>query len=131
MTWSYDDTLSTNRDLVRLEIGDTVSTDQQLSNEAIDQALAQRSSVIQAAILCCDRIIAKYARLVTQSVGPVSVSYGERMKNYEELISRLRLRAPAVSPFAGGTSVAGKEAAAEDTDRDAPIFSVGMFDRKY
>lgn len=131
MTWTFDETLATDRDVVRLETGDTVTADQQLSDEAIDRAIAQRGSVIGAAILCCDWMIAKYSRLVTQSVGSVSVSYGERLANYQTLIARLRLRAGNTNPFVGGTKVGDKETADLETDRDPPVFSVGMFDRKY
>ena len=131
MTWTFDDSLGTSRDRVRLELGDTSSADQQLSDEAIDMSLVQRSKVLSAAILCCDWVIAKYARLVSQGVGSVNVSYSDRLAHYQTLKANLRLRAGAGLPFVGGISVAGKTAADSDSDRSAPVFSVGMFDRKY
>lgn len=130
MTWSYTSPSHSVRDAVRFEIGDTVSTDPQLSDEEIDYILTQRATVGQAAVLCIDHLIAKYSRLVTQSVGSVSVSYGDRIRQFKELLARLRLRTSRAPIVIGGTSVSEKAAADEDTDRDAPVFKVGMFDRR-
>lgn len=130
MTWSYDSALPTDRDKVRREIGDTQTSDQQLADEEIDYTLTQRSSVLGAAILCCDLIISNYARQVSQSVGSVSVSYSDRLEHYRGLLGRLRMRGPAITPYCGGISVSEKQSVDDDTDRDAPAFKRDMFDRK-
>lgn len=131
MTWTYSgDPSASDRDAVRFEIGDTDTTDQQLSNEEIAFALTKYSSVVGAAIYCCDALIAKYSRYVNQTVGRVNVAYAQRIAHYQAVIARLRRRAPAATPFIGGQSDADKLAAEEDTDRNAPTFRVGMFSRK-
>ena len=132
MTWSYSGNPSAStRDAVRFAIGDTLTADQQLTDEEIDYVLTFKSTVIGAAISCCDGLIARYSRLVTQGVGSISVSYSDRIRQYKELLARLRLRGPAAIPFAGGTTVSGKDLANEDTDRDRPAFDLDSFDRKY
>jgi hypothetical protein len=62
-------------------------------------------------------------------VGSIEVSYSDRLAHYSELLGRLRLRCRRTIPFCGGTTISGKETADDDTDRDPPYFSVGMFDR--
>lgn len=129
MTWSYTDPSASDKDAVRFAIGDTNTADQQLSDEEILWTLTQRTTVIGAALLCCDALIARYARLVTQSVGSVSVSYSDRLGNYRDLKDQLKICGPAALPFAGGTKVSEKETADEDEDRDPPMFSRDMFNR--
>ena len=130
MTWSYTDPSASTRDAVRFEIGDTDTSDQQLSNEEIDYALTRYSSdVIATAIYCCDRLIAKYSRYVAQSVGAVNVQFQQRLDHYRGLIERLRLRSAAAVPYVGGRSIADKDAVDEDADRVKPKFSRGMLDR--
>ena len=130
MAWTYSgDPTASDRDAVRFEIGDTNTNDQQLTDAEIDYALAQRGSVIQAAIYCAERLISLYSRYVAQSVGAVNVQYNQRIDHYKGLIARLRLRGGKVTPFIGGQSLAGKIAADEDSDRNAPKFKRGMLDR--
>jgi len=131
LTWTYTNPATSDRDAVRFEIGDTNSADPQITDEEIAYVLAEFSDVVMASIRCCEALIAKYARLVSQGVGSVNVSYSDRIAHYQSVIARLQLRAPSTNPFAGGTKVADKEAADEDTGRDAPFFKVGMFDRRY
>jgi hypothetical protein len=131
LTWTYTSPLTSTRDAVRFNIGDTQSADPQLSDEEIDYVLTLRSSVVQAAIMCCDELIARYTRQVTQSVGSVSVSFSDRIGHYKELIARLNLRGAAIEPFIGGQSISDSDSVNTDTDRNGAIFSVGMFDRKY
>ncbi len=112
-------------------VGDTSSSDPQLTDEEIDYTLTKYTSTVGAAINCCDCIISKYTRLVTQSVGQISINYSDRIKQYKELIVRLRLRSGAVKPYMGGATLSDKEAQDEDEDRNAPTFKMGMFDRNY
>ena len=67
MTWSFDDSAlaSSKKDQVRLMIGDTDTTDQLVSNEAIEFYLTARGeSVALASADCCDIIAAKFSREV-------------------------------------------------------------------
>jgi len=50
MTWSYDDSLPTDRDKVRFRIGDTDSEEELLSNETLDALLVIRDDVVLASI---------------------------------------------------------------------------------
>ncbi len=129
-TYSYSgDPSSSSLDAVRFAIGDTQSTDWQMSNEEINYLLSGQPSITLAAIGCCKRLIAKYARLATQAVGRVSVQYKERRENYEALLVQLqRDYAPAI--YSGGISVSDKESQNEDTDYDKPTFSRHMDERK-
>jgi len=130
VSWSYSgDPSSSDRDAVRFAIGDTDTNDQQLTDEEIDYLLGLYPTVNECAIACVDSLIAKYARLVSQSVGAISISYGERLSNYKTLLGRLSRKRGRLIPFAGGTTISGKDTADEDTDRDPPKFKVGMFDR--
>lgn len=128
-TYTYSgDPSSSLRDAVRFAIGDTSDTDWQFSDEEIAYLIGTGTNVELIAVACCDHLISKYARLASQSVGAVSVQYRERMENYQTLIGRLR-RGLAPLPFAGGISVAGKQAQEEDEDYDQPVFKRQMDQR--
>lgn len=124
-TYSGDPNAST-LDELRFKIGDTMSTDWQLSNEELAYLIAGAGTNLDmAAIAACDELIAKYARLASQSVGSISVQYRERLENYQDLIGRLR-RGLAPAPYAGGISVGDKETQEADEDYDQPVFKRGM-----
>jgi len=133
LTWTYSgDPASSDRDRVRFEIGDTDTTDQQLTDAEIDAALAlYASSVTAAAIYCANALVAKFSRLCDQSVGAIHVSYSQRASSYKTLVAELRRRGGAASPYLGGRSLADKDTVEGDTDRSSPAFSRGMLDRKY
>lgn len=126
MSWSYSgNPAASSRDAVRFAIGDTLTSDQQITDEEIDFVLSTQPSITLAAIECCDHLIGLYARLVSQSVGSISVSYAERQKNYVGLRRRLAHRLAPV-PYAGGISIADKTSNEEDTDWDYPSIYRGM-----
>lgn len=132
MSWNYSgDPASSNLDAVRFLIGDTVSTDQQVSDEEITWLLSTSSSdVSQAAILAIESLIARYARYpASKTVGDLSISYGDRIKSYRELLTRIRsgLSLDLAEPFAGGISISDKESRESNTDRVGPHFSRDMF----
>lgn len=121
MAFTYDGTLDTNREKVRLEIGDTDSTAAQFTDAEIDYFLAKDASVIGAAILACKALIAKYARQVNRKVGDLSIDAGERVAHYKELLATLTADGlQTITPFAGGTSIASKQTYEDDTDIPAP-----------
>jgi hypothetical protein len=128
VTWTYSgDPAASSLDETRFLIGDTDTTDQQLANEEINFCLTRAGTATSAAIMACERLISKFTRLVSQSVGSVSVSYSDRAKQYRELVATLR-RGLTPTPYAGGISISDEESVEADTDRDAPLFSVGMHD---
>ena len=128
MSWSYSgDPSSSDRDALRFLVGDTDTSDQQLSNEELAYLLTEHGAVRPAGIAACRAMIGKYARLVDQSTGSIRISYSQRIKHYQFLLGEIR-RGRLVAPYAGGISVSDAETVNEDTDRAAPTFSVGMHD---
>ena len=130
MTWSYSSALSTDRDKIRLKIGDTNTNDQLLADEAIDVALLDTDDVILAAITCVKWILAKIARDVDRSTqGPTS-SRSQKTLHYRELLEDLEKEAYAsVGCEVGGVSDSSKTTLESDTDFLQPTFSVGMDDK--
>jgi hypothetical protein len=132
MTWSFDDSAlaSSKKDQVRLMIGDTDTTDQLVSNEAIVFYLSERGdSVSLAAADCCDIIAAKFSREVDTKNGALSVSASQRAAAYRKLSEDLRAQgAELCDVFFGGQSIDGKIDLETDTDAIQPRFARGMND---
>jgi hypothetical protein len=130
VTYSYSgNPANSQQDELRFLVGDTLSTDYQFSDEELSYLISSHGNVARAAIEACDGLIAKYARLVTQSVGAISISYSDRMKHYQILLARLKRNLCPI-PYAGGISVDDMNGNNTDTDATQPAFSIGMHDRK-
>ena len=130
MSFSYDPTIPTDKDAVRLLIGDTVSTDVLLQDEEISFFLTREGSVDSAAAESAESIAAKFSRFADQKTGDISVQFSQRAKQYLDLADKIR-RGLAIMggvPFAGGISRSDKKAREEDTDRVAPAFVRDMHD---
>jgi hypothetical protein len=139
MTWTYGGapgttTSATRRDAVRLLVGDTDTTDQQVTDEEIAFALSQTSDdIYNAGALMCRTIAGKYSRLVDTSIESVSSSYSQRAKQYSELAVRLvkegkRLGSVGLGvPVAGGMSISEMESVEDDLDRVPSAFRVDQF----
>jgi hypothetical protein len=119
---------------VRLLVGDTDTTDQQVSDEEIAFALSQTSDdIYNAGALMCRTIAGKYSRLVDTSIESVSSSYSQRAKQYSELAVRLvkegkRLGSVGLGvPVAGGMSISEMAGVEDDTDRVPSAFRVDQF----
>lgn len=132
MSWSYSgNPSSSNLDKVRFLIGDTDTTDQQLSDEEITSMLADNSdNPYAAAIACAEGLVSKFSRKVQKSVGDLSISYGETANNYRTLLGDLRRKASIqlCTPYAGGISISDKETDEEDSDLVKPAFTRDMHD---
>lgn len=133
MTWSYSgDPASTSKDTVRFYVQDTVSADQQVSDEEITFLLTdENEDVLRAAARTAEAISAKYARQVDKTVGGLQLSAGRRQQKYADLAKQLWTRANAVgagipSPYAGGISQSDKDEQEADTDRVEPAFTRHM-----
>ena len=125
MTWTYNLDFTTQRDQVRLLVGDTDTDDQQLQDEEIAFLVSQGGSTLSVAANACEVIAAKYAREVNKSVGTLSISAQERMAHYKELANTLRVR-PAytsISVFAGGVNESDKITNQTDSDLTKPFFT--------
>jgi hypothetical protein len=119
---------------VRLLVGDTDTTDQQVSDEEIAFAISQAADdIYNASALICRALSGKYARLVDTSIESVSSSYSQRATQYAELAVRLikegkRLGSVGLGvPVAGGMSISEMEGVETDTDRVPSAFRVDQF----
>lgn len=129
MAWSYDetdlgtDTPSGRLNVVRLLIGDTDTTDQQIQNEEITFALAQTGDSVYYAAAWTSRVISsKYSRLVdTDLDGQLSEKYSQLQSHYKALAKDLEFQGQktggALGIAAGGLSKAGMKAVETNTDR--------------
>ena len=131
MSFTYDPTLATDRDKVRLFIGDTDSTQPLLQDQEIVSLLAMFGSVTIAAATACKNIAAKFARYADRNTGDISVKYSQIAETYRKLAVEIRESFSALSapmPYVGGISRVNKLARELDTDRVHPAFTVDMDD---
>ncbi len=119
-------------DTVRFLIGDTDTTDQQLSDSEIVGVLNQnQGDPYQSAIEGCRYLAAAYARQVDKTTGDFHIAASQRHKAYLDLIKSLSaqsIRFGTPRPFAGGISESDKEANVENDDLVQPAFTRGMHD---
>lgn len=133
MTWTYDTSLSTSRDKVRLLVGDTDTNDQQLSDEEITFITSEETNVYRAAALASRTLAAKYARLVGSSVESLRFFASDRFDHYTQLARQLEEQASKVSgssvgsPVITGISIDAIESVEDDTDRVGSAFKKGQF----
>jgi len=129
-TWTFDWTdIDDSLARVRLLIGDTVTTRQLLSDEAIDWFITQAGNVYGAAALACDAIAAGFAGEADKEVGDLKISLSQKSIGYERRAKQYRKQSRTlVTPVAGGISIAAKQTQDQDTDRVKPAFARGQFE---
>lgn len=139
MTWTYSGSPGTSsaperRDAVRVLVGDTNTSDQQIDDEAISFNLAQAGDdIYRAASMTARQIAATYARRANTKLEGVSVDYKGLQDSYLRLAGRLEKDATLYgsrglgTPIAGGISVSDMEAEREDSDRPEPAFERRQF----
>jgi len=138
--WTYDptalDTTSPSGRLnsVRLLVGDTDTSDQQIQDEEITFSIAQSSTnIYNAAAFVCRLIAAKYARLVTTQLdGALQAEYSDRVKHYTMLSLQMadfgkRIGGRALGVSGGGISIAEVESIHNNSDRVPSQFRVDQF----
>lgn len=130
MSATYDPTLAAPLDQVRFRLGDTSVTPASnalLSDEEIAALLAANGgSVGKAAVAGCRGLIARFARLVTHSVGDTSDQFSDLVDHYRDLLKGLQRELAASGsalPFAGGISVADKTTRDANPDRTTAAFT--------
>lgn len=131
MAWTYDASLPSNRDKVRLLIGDTATADQQLQDAEVDFFYTLRANLYLAAADAAKAISAKYARQADTSNLSLSVSASQRAEAYRTLAGELAERSISLGgsdAFAGGLTLAGKDTLASDADAVQPGFRIGQDD---
>ena len=94
MTWTYSATaLGTVLAKVRLEVGDTDTTDQLLTDEELQVLIDNRASVVTlAAADACDVLATRFARDFDFSTDGQSFSRHARAKTFQERAQALRER---------------------------------------
>jgi hypothetical protein len=91
MTWSYNTSLTTKKDEVRLKIADTDTNSQEFSDEEINAVLAKKGNdVVQASIELATSLYAKYSKkAVSKRAGAYSEDTKARAQFYKDLIATL------------------------------------------
>lgn len=129
--WTYSgDPSVSNRDAVRMLIGDTDESDPQLWDGEVDYLLGQYPQPFDAAVQGCYAIAARYARKVNRRVGDLSINYSDRQKAYLTMAQQLKSRAVTMglTIYVGGTSISDMRSVASNTDLAKPAFGKGQFD---
>lgn len=132
---SYDPQLVHEKDKVRFLIGD-VSLPFDLADTEIEWLLTTfGGSVFQSAQAALTNLIAKYSKTSgTKTIGPFSISQGEKVDKYERALSNLRaseaMLLTSVVPFASGWDNAAKEAREQDTNRESTFAHKGDHDNE-
>ena len=141
MSWSYDetnlgtDTAAGRLNSVRLLVGDTDTTDQQVQDEEIAFALTQTGDNIYfAGSYVANLIASKYSRRVTTELdGALRAEYSDLAKQYRQTSTALRsdglrFSGSTFSLYAGGVSVADIKANRYNSDRPKSSFYKDRFD---
>lgn len=139
-TWIYTgNPAAANKDWVRWRVGDVRADDQLVSDEEINAALTDANSNKNlAAAMVCERIAADFSREADFTINDGSGAsrtnaLSQRAASYLKLATTLRDAAAGsttifAAPYAGGISIADKDAQEDDTDRVSPAFNIGMQD---
>ena len=87
MSWSYDTSLPTNKDKVRIKIMDVDTTSQEFSDEEINAILTDvGQDVLQAALRLAKSLAFKYTKkAVSKRAGPYSEDTTKRAELYKQL----------------------------------------------
>lgn len=134
MTATYTNSPGTDSiDAIRLLIGDTDVASAALTDEELQYYLDTAGNLYLAAAYAVEAIMsAQGGGITSKQVGDLKVTYGGAggASGLAALAKTLRMRAARTSgtPYAGGISVADREALDADTDRTASAFVVGQDD---
>ena len=129
MTWTFSDSIATDKDKVRLRIGDTDTDDQLLSDETLDALLAIRADVVLCAIDACRAILAKLARDIDRSAVGMSGSRSQKTQHYKDILATLIKESGGETRIkVGGISKSDNDTLRDDSDFEKPTFTVGMND---
>jgi hypothetical protein len=117
-------------DAVRFEIQDTVAGSPLLTNAEIEFALTRKETVVAASAECCLVLSRRFAAQADTALGSLKVTYSKQAEVYATRAKELLSYAQgAHAPFAGGTSLADKQARAQKPDRVQPRFTRDQFSR--
>ena len=133
MTWTYaaGSLASDPLTQVRYLVGDTKASDQQVQDEEIGFALAQRPGIYGAAGLVCRSLAAQLSREADTVDQNLRTTLSARATAYAKRAAAYEAQASArggIAPYAGGISIADKTVQTNDRDRVPPQFDLGMDD---
>jgi hypothetical protein len=133
MSFSYDPTLSSDLDKVRLYLGDTTESSPLYTDEEITALLEIENGALLTAASLADSLAAKYSRSVSFSVEGLSISNSTKTENYRTLAQRLRAQAgdsvgSLGTPILGGISYSTMDGVEMDADRVRSRARIGMTD---
>lgn len=131
MTFSYTgDPQERTLDMVRFLLQDTECSTAQFTDEELNALLAADCNPYIAAANAADILGSRYARVTRVKIGDYEEDGGTMSQNYYNLSKTLRTQARrrGVTFYAGGLSIAEREADQQDADLEQPTFSKGMDD---
>ena len=129
MAWSYDPTdlntttASGRLNTVRLLVGDTDTTDQQVQNEEVTFSLTENgNNVYYSGAWVARAIASKYSRKVnTELSGALKADYSDLITHYNSLADNLEYQGKtsgaSVGVLAGGITKSTVEAVRQNTNR--------------
>jgi hypothetical protein len=126
--------ITTDRDILRLEISDTDATTPLFTDDQLDVFLDRHPGKPLAAAADAAQVLAmRFARQATLTLtsgsDTVKRDYSKMADTYNQLAATLRARATAASgsPWHGGSSRSRKDSLAAEADRVQPKFRRGQF----
>jgi hypothetical protein len=137
-SWTYDTTKLTSTDAgyftgstigvryqIRLLIQDTNSARQLFQDQEIDWIQTQEMNAYTAAAALCDTLVAKAGGVKAKKISELAIQYDPVF--YRQLAGTLRARGSGYQiPYAGGISIADKQAQQGDADWVQPAISRGL-----
>jgi hypothetical protein len=140
MAWSYDATLFASANVgfypgsfvgtryqIRLWIQDNDTNRQLFQDEEIDWQQAQEANAYIAAASLCDVLVTRARGVKSKRISEFAITYDPEL--YRALGAALRARGAGYqAPYAGGISIADKQAQRDDADWVPPSISRGVGD---
>lgn len=130
--WSYDSSLTADRDKVRFLVGDTDDSNKLVADGEITGSLTiENDNIYKAAAMIAESLAARFAREVSITVDGLSRTGEQRARQYTDLARRLRQRGNEAAgalgaPFVGGVSKGEMNSVDSDTDRFHSRFKMGQ-----
>lgn len=134
MTWTYSDSLSTDKDMVRFLIADTDTNRQLVSDEGIATMLTMYEDTFEAGASLCDGLAAQFARIPSMSIDGMTVKGIDRSDQYQKIAAKLRMQSAQSAggalgvPLVSGISIGVMDSVAQDKDRVPDKFEIGGMD---
>jgi hypothetical protein len=135
MSFSYDDTLPSDADKVRLAIGDVedmTGKGESLTDEEITAILATYTDLAKAQVVSARRLLAKLRKVTSHSAAGISSSTSEKFRQCLELIKELdnEMAADAQYDALFAEDISLVDAVDNDDSWCGPVFWRGQFDYK-